>query len=109
RGAIIIVMQRLHVDDLVAHVQKHESWDVLSFPATAVKDEMYDVLTPYGRRRIHGKTDEILQPTLLSATRLADLQRGMTDYNFAGPVSTGSTAVLRKHRETKLVEVLWTR
>src|SRR5215467_3477137 len=83
RGAIIIVMQRLHADDLVAHVQQHESWDVLSFPAIAEKDEMYDVLTPYGRRQIPRKADEILQPTLLSATRLADLQRGMTDYNFA--------------------------
>jgi hypothetical protein len=31
KGAIIIVMQRLHADDLVAHVQEHESWDVLSF------------------------------------------------------------------------------
>src|SRR5262249_24686688 len=82
RGAIIIVMLRLHADDLVAHVQERESWDVLSFPAKAKQDEMYDVLTPYGRRRIHRKTDEILQPTLLSATRLADLQRGMTDYNF---------------------------
>src|SRR5215510_12290129 len=83
QGAIIIVMQRLHADDLVAHVQQHESWDVLSFPAIAEKDEMYDVLTAYGRRQIPRKTDEILQPTLLSATRLADLQRGMTDYNFA--------------------------
>jgi predicted phage terminase large subunit-like protein len=83
KGAIIIVMQRLHADDLVAHVQEHESWDVLSFPAIAEMDEMYDVLTPYGRRRIHRKTDEILQPTLLSATRLADLRRGMTEYNFA--------------------------
>jgi predicted phage terminase large subunit-like protein len=82
RGAIIIVMQRLHADDLVAHVRQHESWDVLSFPAIAEKDEMYDVLTPYGRRRIHRKTDEILQPTLLSPTRLADLRRGMTEYNF---------------------------
>ncbi len=82
RGAIIIVMQRLHADDLVAHVQEHESWDVLSFPAIAARDEMYDVLTPYGRRRIHRKTDEILQPTLLSPTNLADLRRGMTEYNF---------------------------
>jgi hypothetical protein len=32
KGAIIIVAQRLHADDLVAHVQQHESWDVLSFP-----------------------------------------------------------------------------
>src|SRR5262245_48020319 len=83
KGTIIIVMQRLHPDDLVAHVQEHESWDVLSFPAIAETDEMYDVLTPYGRRRIQRKTDEILQPTLLSATRLADLRRGMTEYNFA--------------------------
>ena len=34
-GAIIIVMQRLHADDLVAHVQQNETWDVLSFPAIA--------------------------------------------------------------------------
>jgi len=76
-------MQRLHADDLVAHVREHESWDIMSFPAIAEQDEMYDVLTPYGRRRIHRKTDEILQPTLLSPTRLADLRRGMTEYNFA--------------------------
>src|SRR6266403_280756 len=80
QGAIIIVMQRLHADDLVAHVQEHGSWDLLSFPAIAEKDEMYDVLTPFGRRRIHRKTDEILQPTLLSASRLTDLRRGMTEY-----------------------------
>jgi predicted phage terminase large subunit-like protein len=83
KGAIIIVMQRLHADDLVAHVQEHESWDVLSFPAIAEMDEMYDVLTPYGRGRIHRKTDEILQPALLSTSRLTDLRRGMTEYNFA--------------------------
>jgi len=82
--AYVIADNRLaHADDLVAHVQERESWDVLSFPAIAEKDEMYDVLTPYGRRQIHRKTDEILQPTLLSASLLADLRRGMTEYNFA--------------------------
>lgn len=45
-GAIIIVMQRLHADDLVAHVLQHEAWDVLSFPAIAKHDEDYDILTP---------------------------------------------------------------
>jgi hypothetical protein len=53
KGAIIIVMQRLHADDLVAHVQQHESWDVLSFPAIAEQDETYKVWTPYGRMRFH--------------------------------------------------------
>jgi predicted phage terminase large subunit-like protein len=82
KGSIIIVMQRLHADDLVAHVQQHESWDVLSFPAIAEQDETYNVWTPYGRRRLHRKTGEILQPSLLSPTALESQRRGMTEYNF---------------------------
>ena len=82
KGAIIIVMQRLHADDLVAHVQQHELWDVLSFPAIAQQDESYDFLTPYGRRRIHRSTGEILQPALLSPIKLEFQRRGMTEYNF---------------------------
>ena len=48
-GAIIIVMQRLHVDDLVAHVQEKEKWDVISLPAIAIEDVQYDIETPLGR------------------------------------------------------------
>ncbi len=83
KGAIIIVMQRLHADDLVAHVQQHEAWDVLSFPAVAEQDETHNVWTPYGRRRFRRKTGEILQPSLLSPTALETQRRGMTEYNFA--------------------------
>jgi len=82
-GAIIIVMQRLHADDLVAHVQQHESWDVLSFPVIAQQDETYEFLTPYGRKRVQRKSGEILQPNLLSATKVDVARRGMTEYNFA--------------------------
>jgi predicted phage terminase large subunit-like protein len=82
KGAIIIVMQRLHSDDLVAHVQQHESWDVLSFQAIAEEDETYDFFTPYGRRRIHRSAGEILQPALLSPTALESQRRGMTEYNW---------------------------
>ena len=82
QGAIIIVMQRLHADDLVAHVQQTETWDVLSFPAVAEQDETYNIVTPYGRRKVQRKTGEILQPTLLSPTTLEIHRRAMTDYNF---------------------------
>ena len=41
-GAIIIIMQRLHADDLVAHVQETERWTVLSFSAIAEEDEYYE-------------------------------------------------------------------
>jgi predicted phage terminase large subunit-like protein len=81
-GAIIIVMQRLHADDLVAHVQQSETWDVLSFPAVAEQDETYDIATPYGRKLIQRKEGEILQPTLLSPTTLEIHRRAMTEYNF---------------------------
>ena len=45
-------MQRLHADDLVAHLQETESWDVLSLPAIAETDERYSLVTPYGQRLI---------------------------------------------------------
>jgi predicted phage terminase large subunit-like protein len=82
-GAIIIVMQRLHADDLVAHVQQTEDWDVLSFPAIAERDETYSIVTPYGHKKIQRKVGEILQPSLLSEATLDTQRRGMTEYNFA--------------------------
>ena len=81
-GAIIIVMQRLHADDLVAHVQQHEPWDVLSFPAIAERDEYYDFITPYGRKQINRRAGELLQPSLLSQSTLESQRRAMTEYNF---------------------------
>jgi predicted phage terminase large subunit-like protein len=41
RGAIIIVMQRLHEDDLVGHVLGKEEWDVVSIPAIEIEDKAY--------------------------------------------------------------------
>jgi predicted phage terminase large subunit-like protein len=83
QGAIIVIMQRLHANDLVAHLQETESWDVLSLPAIAEKDERYGLVTPYGRRLIQRRAGEILHPALLSASTLDGLRQSMTPYNFA--------------------------
>ena len=61
-GAIIIVMQRLHAEDLVAHVQQYETWDVLSFAAIAEQDEHYEFSTPFGKRRANRRVGEALHP-----------------------------------------------
>jgi len=82
-GAIVIVMQRLHADDLVAHVQEHEAWEVVSFPAVAEVDTTYDISTPFGRREVCRRIGDALQPTLVSASRLEQLRSSMTAYNFA--------------------------
>jgi predicted phage terminase large subunit-like protein len=81
-GAIIIVMQRLHADDLVAHVQEHEAWDVLSFAAIAEQDETYEFPAPFGRKRVRRQIGEVLQPSLLTPATLDIQRRSMTDYNF---------------------------
>jgi len=82
-GAIVIVMQRLHANDLVAHVQEHEHWDVVALPAIAELDEIYEFETPYGHATYRRKAGDILQPSLISAFTLESHKRAMTDYNFA--------------------------
>ncbi len=82
-GSIVIVMQRLHADDLVAHVQETEEWEVLSFPAIAEGDETFQVSAPYGTATFSRKESEILQPNLMSRETLEPQRRAMTEYNFA--------------------------
>jgi len=38
-GSIILIMHRLHEDDLVGHVLAQEDWEVVRFPAIAEEDE----------------------------------------------------------------------
>lgn len=82
-GATIVVMQRLHADDLVAHLLETADWDVLSFPAIAKKQEHYEIETPYGLRVIDRQPGDLLHPVILPAAELESLRRGMNDYNFA--------------------------
>src|SRR5215469_11850700 len=49
-GAILLIMQRLHEDDLVGHVLGLERWEVLSFPAIAEQDEEHRIETIWGSR-----------------------------------------------------------
>src|SRR6516162_3802122 len=49
-GAIVIIMQRLHEDDLVGHVLGQEPWEVVSFPAIAEADEVHRIETIWGPR-----------------------------------------------------------
>ena len=53
KGAIIVIMQRLHEDDLVGHLLKHEGWTVLSLPAIAEENETHVFRTALGVRTVH--------------------------------------------------------
>jgi predicted phage terminase large subunit-like protein len=80
--AIIIVMQRLHQDDLVGHVLEQEGWDVLSFPAIAEEDEVHRFQTLPGLREFRRKAGEALHPARESLTTLKQMRASIGAYNF---------------------------
>jgi predicted phage terminase large subunit-like protein len=82
-GVIIIVMQRLHQDDLVGHVVDKQDWEVLSFPAIAEEDEDHVIESPLGLRRFKRKAGEVLQPDRESIVTLRDIRHTIGEYNFA--------------------------
>jgi len=82
-GVIIIVMQRLHQDDLVGHVMEQGNWDVLSFPAIAEEDETHIIESPWGKRTLQRKAGEILQPERESKFTLDIIRKNTGEYDFA--------------------------
>lgn len=83
-GIIIIVMQRLHQDDLVGHVlDRGEDWEILSFPAIAEKDEEYLVPTALGSFVYKRKIGEVLDPSRESLQTLLTIRQVGGEYNFA--------------------------
>ncbi len=83
-GRIILIMQRLHEDDLVGHVLKQEDWEVVSFPAIAEKDEEHAIDTAFGEFRIRRRAGDLLHPERESRETLERIRRTIGEYNFAG-------------------------
>jgi predicted phage terminase large subunit-like protein len=83
-GAIVIIMQRLHEDDLVGHVLALEPWEVLSFPAIAEADEVHQIETIWGPRCFTRRRGEALHPDREPLETLEHIRRTIGEYNFAG-------------------------
>ena len=84
RGVIIVIMQRLHEDDLAGHLLKQEGWELLCFPAIAEYDEEHLVDTPFGRRRFIRRAGEALHPAREPLETLEQIRATIGVYNFAG-------------------------
>jgi predicted phage terminase large subunit-like protein len=83
-GRIVLIMQRLHEDDLVGHVLGLEPWKVIRLPAIAEQDETYVVETPYGTRRFGRREGEALHPEREPLEILHRIRETVGEYNFAG-------------------------
>src|SRR5215469_5074322 len=83
-GAIVVIMHRLHEDDLVGHVLAQEDWETVRFPAIAEEDETWAVETVLGPRHFTRRQGEALHPERETAEMLEQIRRTIGEYNFAG-------------------------
>jgi predicted phage terminase large subunit-like protein len=83
-GCILLIMQRLHEDDLVGHVLPQGDWRVLKFPAIAEESETHAVHTTYGQKIFRRKEGEALHPQREPLGILAAMRETQGEYNFAG-------------------------
>jgi predicted phage terminase large subunit-like protein len=82
-GCIIIVMQRVHQDDLVGHVLEQGHWDMVSFPAITEEDCTYTIESALGRRTVTWRQGEPLHSAREPLPVLDGLKRSMGEYNFS--------------------------
>ena len=84
KGAIVIVMQRLHEDDLAGHVLGQGGWDVVSFPAVAEEDEAHAFETPLaGAWAFRRSAGEALDPAREPLPALERIRATIGEMNFA--------------------------
>ena len=83
-GCIIIIMQRLHEDDLVGHVLQQGGWKVLKFPAIAVENETHVIQNRYATRTVRRLAGEALHPERESLEILQNIRCILGEYNFSG-------------------------
>ena len=81
QGAILLVQQRLHEDDLSGHMERTGEWLSLSLPAIAVKDE--DIILSRNPLRIHRRRiGDLLDPEREPMSVLDGLKRDMGSAYF---------------------------
>jgi predicted phage terminase large subunit-like protein len=84
KGAIVLIMHRLHEDDLVGHVLAQEPWEVVRFPAIAEDDEMHEIVAELESRCVIRRRGEALHPEREPLAMLEQIRRTIGEYNFAG-------------------------
>jgi predicted phage terminase large subunit-like protein len=98
RGIIIVVMQRVHQDDLVGHLLERDEWDVLSFPAIAEKDDTFHIKDAFGECVFRRQQGEALHPDRESLETLQKIRATIGEYNFSSqyqqrPIPVGGAIV----------------
>jgi len=97
-GRIVVVMQRVHEEDLVGYLLEQGGFEILNLPAIAQSDATYELGAGgvYERRK-----GELLHPTHEHAEVLRELKKNMGSYAFSAqyqqsPIPPGGRIIKRK-------------
>jgi predicted phage terminase large subunit-like protein len=96
-GPIVVIMQRLHENDLVAEIQEKfgaENVELLNFPAIAQKDETYTITTPIeGTITYPWRVNDLLHPERLDRATLDRMRASMGPYYFSSQYLQSPTPI----------------
>lgn len=79
-GVIVVVMQRLHEDDLTGHLLAKGGWEHLCLPSIAEKKTIVEI----GNFRKVREEGELLHPEREGKKELDAIRRELGEYGFAG-------------------------
>lgn len=79
-GSIVVIMQRLHLDDLTGFLEQAGGWEIISLPAIAETDEKHFFSDG---RVFTRKPGEVLLPNREPLEILNEIRKYMNDYNFS--------------------------
>jgi predicted phage terminase large subunit-like protein len=97
-GVIIVVMQRLHQDDLVGHLLEQRDWEHVCLKAIAEEDERHIIESPLGTSVYKRKAGEVLDARRESLETLLEMKKTIGEYNFSSqyqqnPIPVGGAIV----------------
>ena len=101
QGPIVIIMQRLGVEDLTGHVLAKEPgvWTHVKLTMEAEEEETH--VFPISKRVVHREPEEVLWPAKFPQETLAAMKVGMGSYVWAGQYQQRPTprggAIIKKH------------
>ena len=79
-GVIVVVMQRLHANDLTGHLLAKGGWEHLCIPAIAEQKTLID----FGRVRRDREAGDVLHPAREDAAGIEAQKKALGSYAFAG-------------------------
>ena len=108
QGCIILIMQRLHEDDLTGHVLESGGWKVVRFPAIAEEDESHVIRSLGKTRTFLRKAGEALHPEREPLQVLNQMREVQGENIFAGQYQQSPAPLEGRHGQTSLVPELRT-